>query len=130
MAPQTRTQSLQTSDNLGDPIQSKALQRRLKSRAKQQRLEEQQQQQLRKTHTHDTSSTKMTSTRRRRPKVPIGIIPTLSGKQKLLQHRANLSRGRSGGLGWASVKQDMEKEKKKQKKKDMEKMGRRSLVVA
>ncbi|CAK1356412.1 unnamed protein product [Cercospora beticola] len=103
MAPQTRDTTLTTSGNLGDPVQSKALQRRLKSLAKQRRLEEQQ---LLKANAKAGNSTSTKMTMRRRPKLPTVITPTLSGKQKLLQHRANLLRGKERGFGGASVKKE------------------------
>ncbi|KAF2206570.1 hypothetical protein CERZMDRAFT_103236 [Cercospora zeae-maydis SCOH1-5] len=123
MAPHSRSMTLHQSDNLGDPISSKAQQRRLKSRAKQQRVKQQQQQQQPQLLPTKSNITSPKKTTRRRPKVPIGIVPILSGKQKLLQHRANVFKGKERGSGGASVKKD---DKKKNRKR---KMGRRPLVV-
>ncbi|KAI5357310.1 hypothetical protein Slin14017_G123190 [Septoria linicola] len=101
--------TMSTSTNLGDPIPSKALQRRLKSLAKQQNQQR-------------------PKVRIARRKIPSSAV-MLSGKQKLLQHRVNLFRGVEKGSGGASVKRDGGMEEKKTKLARRNKVRRRNAVA-
>ncbi|USW58203.1 hypothetical protein Slin15195_G115220 [Septoria linicola] len=102
--------TMSTSTNLGDPIPSKALQRRLKSLAKQQNQQR-------------------PKVRIARRKIPSAAAVMLSGKQKLLQHRVNLFRGVEKGSGGASVKRDGGMEEKKTKLARRNKVRRRNAVA-